>query len=61
MSHTPYSPDLAPNNFSKPKEAVAVFRVHVLEIFQSGKSAPTIEYGRKLSSSHDVKLAMSSL
>ena len=50
MSHPPYSPDLAPNDFflfpyvknklrgqrfSIPEEAVAVFRMHVLEIPQS--------------------------
>ena len=50
MSHTPYSPDLVPNDFylflyvknkmrgqrfSTPEEAVAAFRMYVLEIPQS--------------------------
>ena len=50
MSHPPYSPDLAPNDFflcpyvknkmrrqrfSTPEEAVDAFRMHVLEILQS--------------------------
>ena len=56
MSHPPYSPDLAPNDFfvfpylknkrrgegfSTPETAVDVFRKHVLEIPQYG------EYSRK--------------
>ena len=46
MGHQPYSPDLAPNDFflkkklrghriSTPEEAIAAFRMHVLEIPQS--------------------------